>query len=84
MVFSKGEGAHIVDPEGNKYIDFLSAYSAVNQVVFFTANYFFAFHLCKRSKSMTHVCKLFVVETNGDLELLVVIHCLADFVLRTK
>ncbi|GJN23943.1 hypothetical protein PR202_gb11641 [Eleusine coracana subsp. coracana] len=31
MVFSQGEGAHIVDPEGNKYIDFLSAYSAVNQ-----------------------------------------------------
>ncbi|CAN6304208.1 unnamed protein product [Urochloa humidicola] len=31
MVFSKGEGSHIVDPEGNKYIDFLSAYSAVNQ-----------------------------------------------------
>jgi acetylornithine/succinyldiaminopimelate/putrescine aminotransferase len=32
MVFSKGEGSHIVDPEGDKYIDFLSAYSAVNQV----------------------------------------------------
>ncbi|PUZ37815.1 hypothetical protein GQ55_9G149500 [Panicum hallii var. hallii] len=31
MVFSKGKGSHIVDPEGNKYIDFLSAYSAVNQ-----------------------------------------------------
>ncbi|WVZ59923.1 hypothetical protein U9M48_010005 [Paspalum notatum var. saurae] len=31
MVFSKGEGSHIVDPEGKKYIDFLSAYSAVNQ-----------------------------------------------------
>lgn len=35
MVFSKGEGSHILDPEGNKYIDFLSAYSAVNQVIFF-------------------------------------------------
>lgn len=33
MVFSKGEGSHILDPEGNKYIDFLSAYSAVNQVI---------------------------------------------------
>jgi ornithine--oxo-acid transaminase len=32
MVFSKGQGSHIVDPEGDKYIDFLSAYSAVNQV----------------------------------------------------
>lgn len=31
VVFSKGEGSHILDPEGNKYIDFLSAYSAVNQ-----------------------------------------------------
>jgi len=41
MVFSKGEGSHIVDPEGNKYIDFLSAYSAVNQVEFFPGNYCF-------------------------------------------
>ena len=41
MVFSKGEGSHIVDPEGNKYIDFLSAYSAVNQVGFFPGNYCF-------------------------------------------
>lgn len=31
MVFSQGKGAYIWDPEGNKYIDFLSAYSAVNQ-----------------------------------------------------
>ncbi|KAG1348213.1 putative Acetylornithine aminotransferase, mitochondrial [Cocos nucifera] len=31
MVFSQGKGACVWDPEGNKYIDFLSAYSAVNQ-----------------------------------------------------
>ncbi|OZJ04510.1 Ornithine aminotransferase car2 [Bifiguratus adelaidae] len=31
VVFSKAEGAYVWDPEGNKYIDFLSAYSAVNQ-----------------------------------------------------
>lgn len=31
MVFSQGKGAYIWDPEGNEYIDFLSAYSAVNQ-----------------------------------------------------
>ncbi|KAJ3219208.1 ornithine aminotransferase [Dinochytrium kinnereticum] len=31
MVFSRAEGAHVWDPEGKKYIDFLSAYSAVNQ-----------------------------------------------------
>ncbi|KAL9232133.1 hypothetical protein vseg_007274 [Gypsophila vaccaria] len=31
MVFSHAKGASIWDPEGNKYIDFLSAYSAVNQ-----------------------------------------------------
>lgn len=31
VVFSKGEGAYVWDPEGNKYMDFLCAYSAVNQ-----------------------------------------------------
>ncbi|CAG8507687.1 13081_t:CDS:2 [Ambispora leptoticha] len=31
VVFAKGQGAHVWDPEGNKYMDFLSAYSAVNQ-----------------------------------------------------
>ena len=31
MVFSHAKGTTIWDPEGNKYIDFLSAYSAVNQ-----------------------------------------------------
>ncbi|KAK9707025.1 hypothetical protein RND81_07G168000 [Saponaria officinalis] len=31
IVFSHAKGASIWDPEGNKYIDFLSAYSAVNQ-----------------------------------------------------
>ncbi|WOL08940.1 ornithine aminotransferase, mitochondrial [Canna indica] len=31
MVFSQAKGACVWDPEGNKYIDFLSAYSAVNQ-----------------------------------------------------
>jgi ornithine--oxo-acid transaminase len=31
VVFSKASGVHVWDPEGKKYIDFLSAYSAVNQ-----------------------------------------------------
>ncbi|CAO2842177.1 unnamed protein product [Amaranthus hypochondriacus] len=31
MVFSHARGSTIWDPEGNKYLDFLSAYSAVNQ-----------------------------------------------------
>ncbi|KAL2930652.1 Ornithine aminotransferase mitochondrial [Bienertia sinuspersici] len=31
MVFSHASGSSIWDPEGNKYLDFLSAYSAVNQ-----------------------------------------------------
>lgn len=31
VVLSKGLGAHVWDPEGNQYLDFLSAYSAVNQ-----------------------------------------------------
>ncbi len=31
VVLEKGEGVYVWDPEGNKYFDFLSAYSAVNQ-----------------------------------------------------
>ncbi|CCH45742.1 ornithine-oxo-acid transaminase [Wickerhamomyces ciferrii] len=31
VVFHKAQGAHVWDPEGNEYLDFLSAYSAVNQ-----------------------------------------------------
>ncbi|KAL7129660.1 hypothetical protein ABFS83_13G082600 [Erythranthe nasuta] len=31
IVFSQAKGSSVWDPEGNKYVDFLSAYSAVNQ-----------------------------------------------------
>lgn len=31
VVISRGEGVHVWDVEGNQYLDFLSAYSAVNQ-----------------------------------------------------
>ncbi|KAK7415086.1 ornithine aminotransferase [Neonectria punicea] len=31
VVFSRAEGVHVWDPEGRQYLDFLSAYSAVNQ-----------------------------------------------------
>ncbi|MEN6444593.1 MAG: ornithine--oxo-acid transaminase [Candidatus Cloacimonas sp.] len=31
VVIAKGEGVYVWDPEGNRYYDFLSAYSAVNQ-----------------------------------------------------
>ncbi|CUS07283.1 unnamed protein product [Tuber aestivum] len=31
IVFSKAQGVHVWDPEGKRYLDFLSAYSAVNQ-----------------------------------------------------
>lgn len=31
VVFARASGAHVWDPEGRKYLDFLSAYSAVNQ-----------------------------------------------------
>lgn len=31
VVLSRGEGVYVWDPEGKKYFDFLSAYSAVNQ-----------------------------------------------------
>lgn len=30
-VFARAEGAHVWDPEGNQYLDFLSAYSVTNQ-----------------------------------------------------
>lgn len=31
IVFSKAKGIYVWDPEGRRYYDFLSAYSAVNQ-----------------------------------------------------
>jgi ornithine--oxo-acid transaminase len=31
IVFARAQGCHVWDPEGRQYIDFLSAYSAVNQ-----------------------------------------------------
>ena len=31
VVFSQAKGIYVVDPEGRQYMDFLSAYSAVNQ-----------------------------------------------------
>ena len=31
MVLQRGEGPYVWDVEGNRYFDFLSAYSAVNQ-----------------------------------------------------
>lgn len=31
VVLAKGDGVYVWDPEGNRYYDFLSAYSAVNQ-----------------------------------------------------
>jgi ornithine--oxo-acid transaminase len=32
VVFAKAKDAEVWDPEGRKYLDFLAAYSAVNQV----------------------------------------------------
>jgi acetylornithine/succinyldiaminopimelate/putrescine aminotransferase len=32
IVFSEAKGSSVWDPEGNRYLDFLAAYSAVNQV----------------------------------------------------
>ena len=31
VVFSKAQGVHVWDPEGKRYYDFLSGYSALNQ-----------------------------------------------------
>jgi ornithine--oxo-acid transaminase len=33
VVLARGEGVYVWDVEGKKYYDFLSAYSAVNQVI---------------------------------------------------
>ena len=34
VVFSQAQGIYVTDPEGKTYMDFLSAYSAVNQGIF--------------------------------------------------
>lgn len=34
VVFAKAKDVEVWDPEGRKYLDFLSAISAVNQVLF--------------------------------------------------
>ena len=34
VALARGKGVHVWDVEGKKYFDFLSAYSAVNQVIF--------------------------------------------------
>jgi acetylornithine/succinyldiaminopimelate/putrescine aminotransferase len=31
VVIQKGQGVYVWDPEGRRYLDFLSSYSAVNQ-----------------------------------------------------
>jgi len=31
VVFARAQGVHVWDPEGRQYVDFLSAYSAINQ-----------------------------------------------------
>ena len=33
VALARGKGVHVWDVEGKKYFDFLSAYSAVNQVI---------------------------------------------------
>ena len=35
VALNRGKGLHVWDVEGKKYFDFLSAYSAVNQVLYF-------------------------------------------------
>ena len=35
VALARGKGVHVWDVEGKKYFDFLSAYSAVNQVILF-------------------------------------------------
>lgn len=51
VVFSHGKGSTIWDPEGKKYLDFLAAYSAVNQVKCTHGRYI-----------ISHVINLFVLD----------------------
>lgn len=44
IVISEAEGVWVTDPEGNRYMDMLSAYSAVNQSIAIPA-------LLRRSKN---------------------------------
>ncbi len=65
VVLSKGEGVFVWDPEGNKYYDFLSAYSAVNQG---HCHPKIIEALTKQSKTLTLTSRAFYNNVLGEFE----------------
>lgn len=65
VVLSKGEGVYVWDSEGNKYYDFLSAYSAVNQG---HCHPKIIEALTKQSKTLTLTSRAFYNNVLGEFE----------------
>ncbi len=65
VVLAKGEGVFLWDPEGNRYYDFLSAYSAVNQG---HCHPKIIKALCDQAKELTLTSRAFFNNKLGDYE----------------
>ena len=65
VVLAKGEGAYLWDPEGNRYYDFLSAYSAVNQG---HCHPYIINALIDQAKELTLTSRAFYNNRLGDFE----------------
>lgn len=66
VVLARGEGVYLWDPEGNKYFDFLSAYSAVNQG---HCHPKITETLIKQSKTLTLTSRAFYNNVLGEYEM---------------
>lgn len=65
VVLAKGDGVYLWDPEGNKYFDFLSAYSAVNQG---HCHPHIINALCDQAKQLTLTSRAFFNNKLGEFE----------------
>ncbi len=65
IVIAKGEGAFVWDPEGKKYFDFLSAYSAINQG---HCHPYIINALIEQAKTLTLTSRAFFNNKLGDFE----------------
>ncbi len=65
VVIAKGEGPYVWDPEGKKYFDFLSAYSAVNQG---HCHPYIVNALSEQAKELTLTSRAFFNNKLGDFE----------------
>lgn len=65
VVIAKGEGPFVWDPEGNRYFDFLSAYSAVNQG---HCHPYIIDALTKQAKELTLTSRAFYNNKLGEFE----------------